>query len=176
MRHVYSKSDTLQKREFVNRVFDSNLYYENGIYRTPTMLGLLSHNHLKMKEKGLMIYEKKEGLLDEAPLRGEGGIGCVAQPRTRRLQPSLWGASTQMNAVRFTLVYFCLMLLLKQVWQRHKKKIPRLVGAFICVGGEGGIRTILITSSFNIFYKLRFCTVSLWSRCTEIYTSLFLNV
>lgn len=52
-------------------VFDSNLYYENGIYRTPTMLGLLSHNHLKMKEKGLLIYEKKEGLLDEDPLSGE---------------------------------------------------------------------------------------------------------
>ncbi len=51
MRHIYTVSDTLQKREFVNRVFDSNLYYKNGIYRTPTMLGLLSHNHLKMKEK-----------------------------------------------------------------------------------------------------------------------------
>ena len=74
MRHVYTVSDTLEKREFVNRVFDSNLYYENGIYRTPTMLGLLSHNHLKMKEKGLLIYEKKEGLLDEDPLSGERGI------------------------------------------------------------------------------------------------------
>ena len=74
MKHVYSRADTLQKREFVNMVFDSNLYYENGIYRTPTMLGLLSHNHLKMKEKGLLIYKKKEGLLDEDPLSGERGI------------------------------------------------------------------------------------------------------
>ncbi|MCA5004963.1 recombinase family protein [Sphingobacterium bovistauri] len=40
MRHVYSVADTLQKREFVKMVFDSNLYYENGIYRTPTMLDL----------------------------------------------------------------------------------------------------------------------------------------
>ncbi len=74
MKHVYSRADTLQKREFVNMVFDSNLYYENGIYRTPTMLGLLSHNHLKMKEKGLLIYEKKEGLPDEDPLSGERGL------------------------------------------------------------------------------------------------------
>ena len=74
MKHVYSRADTLQKREFVNMVFDSNLYYENDIYRTPTMLGLFSHNHLKMKEKGLLIYEKKEGLLDEDPLSGERGI------------------------------------------------------------------------------------------------------
>ena len=51
-------------------VFDSNLYYENGIYRTPTIFRLLSHNRLKMKEKGLLIYEKKEGLLDEDPLSG----------------------------------------------------------------------------------------------------------
>ncbi|QNL47771.1 hypothetical protein H8S90_13165 [Olivibacter sp. SDN3] len=74
MRHVYSKSNTLQKREFVNMVFDSNLHYESGIYRIPTMLGILSHNHLKMKEKGLLIYEKKEGPLDEDPLSGESGI------------------------------------------------------------------------------------------------------
>ncbi len=69
MRHVCTVSDTLQKREFVNMVFDSNLYYENGIYRTPTMLGLVSHNHLKMKEN-----TKKEGLHQEDPLSGEGGI------------------------------------------------------------------------------------------------------
>ncbi len=74
MRYVYTKSDTLRKREFVNLVFDSNLYYQDGIYRTPTMLGVLSHNHLIMKEKGLLIYEKKEGLLDEDPLSGERGI------------------------------------------------------------------------------------------------------
>ncbi len=61
MKNVYSRADTIQKRKFVNMVFDSNLYYEKGIYRTSTMLGLLSHNHLKMKEKGLLIYEKKEG-------------------------------------------------------------------------------------------------------------------
>jgi len=38
------------------------------------MLGVLSHNHLIMKEKGLLIYEKKEGLLDEDPLSGLKGI------------------------------------------------------------------------------------------------------
>ncbi len=59
MRYVYSKSDTLQKKEFVNMMPDSNLYYENGIYRTPAIPGILPHNHLKMKEKGLLIYEKK---------------------------------------------------------------------------------------------------------------------
>jgi hypothetical protein len=73
MRQVYTVSDTLQKREFVNKVFDSNLYYENGIYRTPAMLGLLSHNHLKMSEKRLLIYEKKRGfLMKTLSAEGEG--------------------------------------------------------------------------------------------------------
>ncbi|AYD48340.1 MAG TPA: hypothetical protein VFQ86_02105 [Arachidicoccus soli] len=52
IRFVYSKADIIQKREFVNLVFDSNLYYQEGIYRTPTMLNIFSHNSLIMKEKG----------------------------------------------------------------------------------------------------------------------------
>lgn len=59
VKYIYTSCETLDKREFVKVVFDSNLYYENGIYRTPTMVGLLSHNSLKMKEKGYLIYEKK---------------------------------------------------------------------------------------------------------------------
>ena len=71
MKFVYSKANTLQKREFVNIVFDSNLYYENGIYRTPTMMDLFSNNHLKMKEENLLIYTKKEILNDRIPFSGE---------------------------------------------------------------------------------------------------------
>ncbi len=41
-------------------VFDGNLYYQEGIYRTPTMLDMFSHNASKMEEKGYLIY-KKEG-------------------------------------------------------------------------------------------------------------------
>lgn len=74
MRYVYTRSDTLQKREFINMVFDNNLYYQDSIYRTPTMLRLFTHNALQMKEEGYLIYEKKEGLLKEVPLSGESGI------------------------------------------------------------------------------------------------------
>ncbi len=59
MRHVYHTSDTLQKRGCVHSVFDSNLYYENAIYRTPTMLGLVLRNHLKIKEKYCLFTKKK---------------------------------------------------------------------------------------------------------------------
>ncbi len=74
MRYVYTQSDTLDKREFVNLVFDNNLYYQDGIYRTPTMMRIFTSNALKMKEKGYLVYEKKEGFSDKTPSSGERGI------------------------------------------------------------------------------------------------------
>lgn len=59
MKYVYTEADLHGKRELVKLVFDSNLYYFEGIYRTPTMLQMFDHNSLKMKEKRLLVYEKK---------------------------------------------------------------------------------------------------------------------
>ncbi|SFQ77826.1 recombinase family protein [Flavobacterium akiainvivens] len=70
VRYIYDKATTLQKREFVNKVFDGNLYYQEGIYRTPTMLDLLSHNASKMEEKGYLIYNKKRDNLSIIPQSG----------------------------------------------------------------------------------------------------------
>ena len=70
IRHIYTTSDILQKRQFVNMVFDSNLYYQEGIYRTPTMLDLLSHNASKMEERGYLIYQKKRDNLSTIPHSG----------------------------------------------------------------------------------------------------------
>ena len=61
IRGLFEKADTVAKQEFVNLRFDRNLYYEKGIYRTPTMFDILSRNHLKMSEKCLLIFEKKKG-------------------------------------------------------------------------------------------------------------------
>ncbi len=74
MRYVYTTADTIKKREFVSMVFDNNLYYQDGIYRTPTMMDMLSHNSLLMKEKGYLIYEKKRDNLTIIPSSGERGI------------------------------------------------------------------------------------------------------
>ncbi|GAA4909943.1 hypothetical protein GCM10023313_11330 [Mucilaginibacter defluvii] len=74
MAYVYNQADTLDKREFVKQVFDSNLYYENGIYRTPTMLDIFARKSLIMKQKGFLIYEKKRDNVDIIPLSGERGI------------------------------------------------------------------------------------------------------
>lgn len=70
VRHVYSSANTLQKREFVNMVFDGNLYYQEGIYRTPTMLDIFSRNASKMEEKGYLIYKKKRENLSVIPQSG----------------------------------------------------------------------------------------------------------
>ncbi len=74
MKYVYTKANTLQKREFINLVFDNNLYYQEGIYRTPTMMELFAHNSLLMKERGFLIYEKKRDNHTIIPLSGERGI------------------------------------------------------------------------------------------------------
>lgn len=72
IKHAYSGADILQKREFVKLVFDSNLYYQEGIYRTPTMLHFLSHNSLIMKRKGLLDYHKKRDDFSIIPPSGVG--------------------------------------------------------------------------------------------------------
>ncbi|MDQ2863398.1 MAG: recombinase family protein, partial [Bacteroidota bacterium] len=79
IKYVYSKADIMQKREFVNLVFDNNLYYQEGIYRTPTMLNIFSHNSLKMKEKGYLIYERKRDDFSIIPFSGAAGSRTLVQ-------------------------------------------------------------------------------------------------
>ncbi|SHK41625.1 Site-specific DNA recombinase [Flagellimonas taeanensis] len=64
---LYKRLDTLEKRELVNMVFDSKLYYENGAYRTTYMAQIFSHNNLKMRELNLLHYQKKTGFHKEIP-------------------------------------------------------------------------------------------------------------
>jgi site-specific DNA recombinase len=47
---IFVKSSVFDKQELVRLVFERNLYYHGGMYRTPTMIELLSHNALKMRE------------------------------------------------------------------------------------------------------------------------------
>ena len=74
MKYIYTHANTIEKREFINLVFDNNLYYQNGIYRTPTMMELFSRNSLLMSEKGYLIVEKKRDNLAIIPHSGERGI------------------------------------------------------------------------------------------------------
>ena len=51
----------------------ANKIIEKGIYRTPTMIDLLSFNHLLMKEKGLLLYNKKRDDFSIIPSSGVAG-------------------------------------------------------------------------------------------------------
>jgi len=79
--YIYNKADVIQKGEFVKMVFDSNLYYQDGIYRTPTMINLFTHNSLEMKEKGCLVYEKKRDDFSIIPLSGIAGNRTRVQTR-----------------------------------------------------------------------------------------------
>jgi site-specific DNA recombinase len=74
IKEIYVSANTIQKREFVKQVFDSNLYYESGIYRTPTMMPIMARNSLIMKEKGLIDFHKKRDNFSVIPHSGELGI------------------------------------------------------------------------------------------------------
>ncbi|MBN8718495.1 MAG: hypothetical protein J0H85_03560 [Sediminibacterium magnilacihabitans] len=70
---VFNNTNTLEKQEFVKLGFEQNLYYQDGVYRTPTMIDLLAHNSYIMKEKRLLIYEKKRENFSIPPLSGLDG-------------------------------------------------------------------------------------------------------
>jgi len=80
LRYVYENSDTLQKREFINVGFQRNLYYQDGVFRTPTMLDILAHKRLEMKEKNLLVYEKRGDNFSIIPSGGAGGIRITLVP------------------------------------------------------------------------------------------------
>jgi site-specific DNA recombinase len=79
MRHVFDTCNAVQKQELVRTVFDNSLYYENKVYRTPYMIPELSHNELIMKEKNLLIWEKKRGNFAISPSGGGEGIRTPVQ-------------------------------------------------------------------------------------------------
>ncbi|WP_164974155.1 recombinase family protein [Filimonas effusa] len=76
---VYESASTIQKQGLINKGFDSNLYYKNGIYRTPTILKSLSHNILKMKEEGVLEMDKNEKGDCEVPPGGAEGSRTPVQ-------------------------------------------------------------------------------------------------
>ncbi len=106
MHNVYTTADTLQKRELVSMVFDNNLYYQESIYRTPTLMPILSHNSLLMKEKGFLIYEKKRDDFSIIPPSGERGIRTpgpvtVNGFQDRRIRPLCHLSAAKIRWLRF---------------------------------------------------------------------------
>jgi site-specific DNA recombinase len=63
LKFIYSKANSVNKQELIRMGFDNNLYYRNGMYRTPAMMEIFTHNILIMKERKLLeIDGQKKGI------------------------------------------------------------------------------------------------------------------
>lgn len=72
--YAYEKASVVNKGNMIRLVFDSKLYYQEGVYRTPYIMPLFLRNTLILKEKNLLIYEKSGDLGEKIPSGGAGGI------------------------------------------------------------------------------------------------------
>lgn len=71
--YVYTSATTLQKQELIRLVFDSRLYYQSGMYRTPYILPVFSHNNNILNDKQLLVVDKKGENQVIFPLGGAEG-------------------------------------------------------------------------------------------------------
>lgn len=71
LKQVYHKATTVQKHELLRMVFDSNLYYQNGLYRTTRVIGEFAHNALILQEKGLLEIDEKKKWDPKVPLSAD---------------------------------------------------------------------------------------------------------
>ncbi len=79
LKYLFNNSNITDQHEFLRKGFDSNLYYSEGIYRTPTMIPTFAHNALKMREEGVLIFENKRENLSILPSGGAEGSRTPVQ-------------------------------------------------------------------------------------------------
>ena len=79
MKFLFNKCSLSDAQEFLRKVFDENLYYSEGIFRTPTMIEPFAHNSLQMKEEGVLILEKKGDSFSRIPSGGVEGSRTPVQ-------------------------------------------------------------------------------------------------
>ncbi|MBC7650931.1 MAG: hypothetical protein H7101_04195, partial [Deinococcales bacterium] len=59
LHYLYEIGNTSDKQQLIRLGFDSRLYYSGGLYRTPYMMPIFTHNTLIMKEKGLLVLDQQ---------------------------------------------------------------------------------------------------------------------
>ena len=84
LKGVYDLASTLQKQSLVGEVFDRQLYYREGAYRTPYIMPVFLRNTLILKEKSLLIYEGSSQKQQAFP--SGGAAGTVIEHLTSFLQ------------------------------------------------------------------------------------------
>ena len=69
IKFLYDPTAITDKHSLINVVFGHELYYFEGSFRTRYLTDTLSHNKLKMMEKGVLRFDKEEGISYQNPLR-----------------------------------------------------------------------------------------------------------
>lgn len=73
LRYLYTVADPGQKQAFIRIVFDNQLQYANGAYRTPFLMPLFASKAVVLKEKGLLYVEQPSEFSGNTPVREVGG-------------------------------------------------------------------------------------------------------
>jgi len=84
---MYEIAPTLQKQELLRMVFDSCLAYKQGIYRTPYIMPIFTHNLLILKSKNLLIYD---GILQKPAQVEPGRVELPSKHIRRKLSTCLF--------------------------------------------------------------------------------------
>ena len=71
--NIYNLGDMHSKKSFINLVFDNQLSYKNGAYRTLFLNPLFSSKAALVKEKGLLILEQPLDFLGKNPVCAPDG-------------------------------------------------------------------------------------------------------
>lgn len=79
LNQLYNDCTILQKQHLIRLGFDQQLYYQDGVYRTPSLLPIFVRNELILREKKLLIVEKKGDFLAKIPSGGAEGSRTPVQ-------------------------------------------------------------------------------------------------
>jgi len=77
--HVFNSGTTLQKQQFLRLVFDNQLYYEKGAYRTRYLIPYVNRKVLKNSKKDLIFVNEKGEISDDFPSSGPEGSRTLVQ-------------------------------------------------------------------------------------------------
>lgn len=66
IRALYDMGSVHQKQAMIRVVFDGNLFYQGGVYRTPKLLGVFNGKLRQLKERGLLFVEQPLNVAGES--------------------------------------------------------------------------------------------------------------
>lgn len=79
VKFLYSNAEISEKQALLKLVFDSSLYYKDGVYRTQSIMDIFQHNLHILNQKRLLELDEKKGLFAKVPLGGAAGNRTLVQ-------------------------------------------------------------------------------------------------